>query len=250
MYKYLDLYSPFSIAISPTENSRIASGWSSGKVEIWKDEGSSFIIDVMGKNEEGHSGMVETVAWRPDGKLIISGARDNKIIGWNADSEDEDTYCTVSFILVRNTQTVLSVAFSPDSQYIASGGIDEIVHVWNVSNNTPECFKLEDTQECVKLGGIFNREIYGTKRGHSGRVNSVAFSPDSKYIASGSRDRTIKIWEFNKRKKVGTTIRTLRGHLDEVKSVAFSPIHNNSPTDNNSPTNNNIVVSSSYKAAP
>ncbi|KAK4643691.1 hypothetical protein QC761_0070480 [Podospora bellae-mahoneyi] len=58
-----------------------------------------------------------------------------------------------------------------------------------------------------------------TLEGHGGSVRSVAFSPDSKWLASGSGDNTIKIWEV----ATGSCTQTLEGHGDWVWSVAFSP---------------------------
>ncbi|MGH2396687.1 MAG: toll/interleukin-1 receptor domain-containing protein [bacterium] len=55
--------------------------------------------------------------------------------------------------------------------------------------------------------------------GHKGWVNSVAVSPDGKWMASGSRDKTVKIWDL----KTGTCRATLEGHTDEVQSVAITP---------------------------
>jgi len=55
--------------------------------------------------------------------------------------------------------------------------------------------------------------------GHSGDVNSVAFSPDGRYIASGGRDNTIKLWDVES----GRLVKTFKGHNDSVTSVAFSP---------------------------
>jgi WD40 repeat protein len=49
-------------------------------------------------------------------------------------------------------------------------------------------------------------------------VWSVAFSPDGKYIASGSDDKTVKLWSIESQKKLAT----LQGHLDTVSSIAFS----------------------------
>ncbi|MER3588278.1 MAG: hypothetical protein C4322_08850, partial [Mastigocladus sp. ERB_26_1] len=54
---------------------------------------------------------------------------------------------------------------------------------------------------------------------HSESVNSVAFSPDGKIIASGSTDKTIKLWDVT----TGQVIKTLTGHNNGVFSIAFSP---------------------------
>ena len=58
-----------------------------------------------------------------------------------------------------------------------------------------------------------------TLQGHSNCVNSVVASPDGKYLASGSLDETIKLWDA----KSGECIRTLEGHSDVVSSVCWSP---------------------------
>ncbi|KAK4653541.1 HNWD NOD-like receptor pc6 [Podospora pseudocomata] len=58
-----------------------------------------------------------------------------------------------------------------------------------------------------------------TLEGHGGPVLSVAFSPDSKLVASGSGDKTIKIWDA----ATGSCTQTLKGIWDSVTSVAFSP---------------------------
>ncbi|KAK3390127.1 hypothetical protein B0H63DRAFT_538288 [Podospora didyma] len=57
-----------------------------------------------------------------------------------------------------------------------------------------------------------------TLEGHDGYVLSVAFSPDSKLIISGSEDKTVKIWDT----ATGICVQTLKGHDDEVILVAFS----------------------------
>jgi WD40 repeat protein len=56
------------------------------------------------------------------------------------------------------------------------------------------------------------------QRGHALAVRSVCFSPDGKLLASGSEDKTIKIWEFNS----GRELKSLSGHQSDVNQVLFT----------------------------
>ena len=63
---------------------------------------------------------------------------------------------------------------------------------------------FQETYACVK-----------TLQGHDHNVSSVAFTPSGDHVVSGSRDRTIKIWEVS----TGYCVRTLTGHRDWVRQV-------------------------------
>ncbi|VXD21833.1 Serine/Threonine protein kinase with WD40 repeats [Planktothrix serta PCC 8927] len=64
-----------------------------------------------------------------------------------------------------------------------------------------------------------NPTLVATLTGHSIWVTSVAFSPDSRTLASGSKDKTIKLWDVQSQQEIAT----LAVHSNDFTSVAFSP---------------------------
>ncbi|MDP8205517.1 MAG: caspase family protein [Candidatus Electryonea clarkiae] len=64
-----------------------------------------------------------------------------------------------------------------------------------------------------------NATLYKTLKGHSYAIFSVSFSPDGSLLASGSYDKTIKLWRVSD----GVLLRTLEGHSSVIRSVSFSP---------------------------
>lgn len=64
-------------------------------------------------------------------------------------------------------------------------------------------------------------KLYRVISGHMGWVRSVAFEPGNKWFATGSADRTIKVWET----ATGKLKLTLTGHIEQIRSLAVSQRH-------------------------
>ncbi len=92
---------------------------------------------------------------------------------------------------------------------------NEIAEKEEAEKKAEDKHRINETVKRLVQNTISNIQ---TLEGHSDCVVSVAFSPDGKYIISGSDDKTIKIWDA----KSGKCLRTLEGHSDWVISVAFS----------------------------
>lgn len=58
-----------------------------------------------------------------------------------------------------------------------------------------------------------------TLQGHTGKLHSVAVSPDGAYIVTASEDKTARVWRLSN----GEHLRTLKGHTNEVTSAEVSP---------------------------
>jgi len=75
---------------------------------------------------QGHTQLVWSVAFSPDGKQIVSGSGDATVKVWDAETGQE------SLTLKGHTSDVNSVSFSPDGKRIVSGSFDRTVKVWDL----------------------------------------------------------------------------------------------------------------------
>ena len=140
---------------------------------------------------KGHTSIVYSASFSPDGKRIVSGSCDATVRIWDAETG------TSILTLKGHSGWVMCSAFSPDGKRIVSGSSDNTLKIWDA----------ETGQEALTL------------KGHTGIVYSASFSPDGKRIVSGSYDNTLKIWDA----ETGQETLTLKGHSGTVRCVSFSP---------------------------
>ena len=141
----------------------------------------------------GHTGHVYVMAFKDNGTLI-SGSWDDTLRAWNVTTGRQRWEQDVG-------NYVFAVALpSHDPNFIAYGG---------------------QANYNIRMRYSDDGDWRGEVSGHTDRVNSLAFKPNSYLLASASGDDTVRIWDVGNNNR--RHVRTLRGHTEKVVSVAWSP---------------------------
>ena len=182
----------------------------------------------------GHRAGVECVAVSPDGKTIATASWDRTIRLWEADTGKELGQ------LGGNENAVYGVAFSPvDANLLASCTASGTVSLWDVKTKIL-LRRLEPPSLTVVGGSLFgvspalglslaaSEMRFRRTSIHAGMVWAVAFSPDGKYLASASTDKTAKVWDVAASLKSGfarnvVTLNAAGPRATPVRALVTSP---------------------------
>ncbi len=135
----------------------------------------------------GHGGPVRALVISSDGANAISGGLDTFAIYWSL------TRNVAEQMLPFHESTVSAVAFLPFGRMV-TGDEDGRIALWAPGGVTP-----------VRV-----------LEGHTKPIGAFAVSPDGKFLASASWDRTIRLWPLT-----GGQAFVIRGHQQNVTGVAF-----------------------------
>uniref|UniRef100_A0A3Q3NMF9 Transducin beta like 3 n=1 Tax=Mastacembelus armatus TaxID=205130 RepID=A0A3Q3NMF9_9TELE len=159
----------------------------------------------------GHTDTVLSLDVFKKGSLFASCAKDRSVRVWHMDSDSGHVRCVAQGSSHANAVGSITCSRMKAS-FIVSGSQDCTVKVWDL----PADLSATGT-------GIHQLTAHTTEKAHDKDVNSVAVSPNDKLLASGSQDRTAKLWSLAGKGNLGL-LGVFRGHRRGVWAVCFSPV--------------------------
>ncbi|EPX74363.1 U3 snoRNP-associated protein Utp1 [Schizosaccharomyces octosporus yFS286] len=178
-----------------------------GQLLIWEWQSESYVL-----KQSSHYDSLSTLVYTPDGQRVVSGADDGKIKLWDITSG----FCVVTF--TQHASSITGLCFAKRGNVLFSSCLDGSVRAWDLVRyrnfrtfTAPNrvqfsCVAVDPSGEIVCAGSQDSFEIFMWSvqtgqllerlAGHEGPVSSLSFNSSGSLLASGSWDKTVRIWDI------------------------------------------------------
>ncbi|KAI9000016.1 WD40-repeat-containing domain protein [Gaertneriomyces semiglobifer] len=171
----------------------IVSGSDDGSVKIWDPREKHPVVDLEGKWP------VTSVSFGRDEGIVYTGGIDNMIQAWDLRKKE------VIYRLAGHLDTVTGLRTSPDGSHLLSTAMDNTCRVWDIKPFSPSPTRL------MKI-------LEGAPHGFEKNLLRPCWSPDGDFVACGSGDRSVVVWDWAS----GRIVYKLPGHKGVVNEVDWA----------------------------
>ncbi|KAI8984486.1 WD40-repeat-containing domain protein [Mycotypha africana] len=160
----------------------------------------------------GHNDMIIALDKSKDGSLVVTASKDKTArlwqINWNGE-EGTDRFRCVG-VCIGHTESVGAVALSRKSNhFMITGSQDRTIKYWNLCD-----LDVENADEDYRPKSLY------THQAHDKDINTICVAPNDKVFATGSQDKTAKLWNVD----TGELLGVMKGHKRGVWCAKFSPV--------------------------
>jgi WD40 repeat protein len=218
-------FAPYALAIRP-DGRAVASSGDDEVIRIWDPATGEEIRQLR-----GHTASVSALAFHPDGVRLASASHDGSLRIWNTRTGAEILRPLASW------RWLFAVAFTANRDLVAVAGDTEGIQIREASDGRIVSVLHGHTQRVLSLAfhpdsvQLLSASLDGTVRLWDAIANrqlhvydgvrggGLAWSPDGRHFAMSGAGGTLKVWESQS----GRRVLTLQGHSDDVTAAAYTP---------------------------